>query len=123
MENNFKHSFIVILVTSVLVSSIFGGIMGYWAGAQYDDVSSFWDWFFGKEIDGNVKIIDGKKVVTVEEESAVISAVEEVSPAVVSIIVTKDLPIIERFYSDPFGSDFFNNYLKTHKKSPSVGAR
>lgn len=50
------------------------------------------------------------------EESSVIDAVEAVSPAVVSIIVTKDLPLYRQgsfgyddfFYGDPFfGSPFF----------------
>ena len=53
-----------------------------------------------------------EKVVTVNEESAIIKAVEKVSPAVVSIIVTKDLPIIERYYSSPVpDSDFFRQFF------------
>jgi serine protease Do len=46
-------------------------------------------------------------------ESLVVNAVEKANPAVVSIVVTKDVPIIERYYEDvpgapfdPFG-DFF----------------
>ncbi|MBI4050398.1 MAG: trypsin-like peptidase domain-containing protein [Candidatus Doudnabacteria bacterium] len=41
-----------------------------------------------------------------DEESAVISAVEAVNPAVVSIVVTKDLPKFEEMGS-PFGGFFF----------------
>ncbi len=41
------------------------------------------------------------------QEEAVIRTVKETSPAVVSIIVTKDLPIIERFFYDPFFEEFF----------------
>ncbi len=40
------------------------------------------------------------------QEEAVIKAVKEYSPAVVSIIITKDMPVYERYYSrgfDPFG--------------------
>ncbi|MCD6550283.1 trypsin-like peptidase domain-containing protein [bacterium] len=44
------------------------------------------------------------------QEQAVIKAVEKVSPAVVSIIITKDVPIIEEYYTNPFeeffGEDF-----------------
>ncbi|MFC1663668.1 S1C family serine protease [Patescibacteria group bacterium] len=36
------------------------------------------------------------------QEEAIIKAVEENSPAVISIIVTKDLPIIEQYYYEPF---------------------
>jgi len=41
------------------------------------------------------------------QESAVIKVVKDVSPSVVSIIVSKDLPVFETFYLDPF-EDFEN---------------
>lgn len=41
----------------------------------------------------------------VSEEAAVVNAVKKVSPAVVSIVVTKDLPKIERY--SPYGNDPF----------------
>lgn len=40
------------------------------------------------------------------EEEKTISAVQEVSPAVVSIIITKDLPVLEEYYINPF-EEFF----------------
>ncbi len=42
------------------------------------------------------------------QEQAVIKVVKDYSPAVVSIIVTKDLPIIEEYYISPF-EGFFND--------------
>jgi len=47
------------------------------------------------------------------EESSIISAVEKANPAVVSIVITKDVPIIERYYQEfnPFGDDFFNDFF------------
>lgn len=55
--------------------------------------------------DENIRVVD--------EQSAVISAVEKVSPAVVSVIVTKDLPKIEQntgpdseFFQQFFGNGF-----------------
>jgi len=44
------------------------------------------------------------------QEEAVINAVKEASPAVVSIIVTKNLPVLEEYYISPFeefGAPFF----------------
>lgn len=42
------------------------------------------------------------------QEEAVVKAVENIWPAVVSIVVTKDVPIIEQYYEDPFeGLDWF----------------
>ncbi len=48
----------------------------------------------------------------VDFESAVINSVEKANPAVVSIVVTKDVPIIERYYEEstpfnPFGGGIF----------------
>ena len=40
------------------------------------------------------------------QEEKIIQVVEEYSPSVVSIIITKDLPVFEEYYIDPFG-DFF----------------
>ncbi|OGZ19239.1 MAG: hypothetical protein A3F95_02570 [Candidatus Nealsonbacteria bacterium RIFCSPLOWO2_12_FULL_39_31] len=37
------------------------------------------------------------------QENAVIAAVKNVSPAVVSVIVSKDMPIFEQYYYNPFG--------------------
>jgi len=53
---------------------------------------------------------EGDEMVVSEGESAIVAAVEKANPAVVSIVVTKDVPIIERYYEDaplsPF-DDFF----------------
>ncbi len=43
------------------------------------------------------------------EEQAVINVVKQASPAVVSIIITKDLPVIEEYYTNPFGEIFGPN--------------
>ncbi|OGE76262.1 MAG: hypothetical protein A3C85_00280 [Candidatus Doudnabacteria bacterium RIFCSPHIGHO2_02_FULL_48_21] len=47
-----------------------------------------------------------RKQIVVDEQSAIISAVEKVNPSVVSIVITKDLPQFEQFGS-PFGGFFF----------------
>ena len=55
----------------------------------------------------------GEEIKTSDYESLIVSTVERVNPAVVSIVITKDVPIIERYYEEepntpfnPFG-DFF----------------
>ena len=46
------------------------------------------------------------------EESRVIQVAEQADPAVVSIVITKDVPIIERYHeNDPFGDGFFNDFF------------
>ncbi len=45
-------------------------------------------------------------------EEQLISAVKKASPAVVSITVTKNVPIIEQYYVNPFGNDpFFQQFF------------
>lgn len=50
-------------------------------------------------------VVENKKIV-LDEESAIVSAVEQVNPAVVSIVVSKDLPKYEQF-GFPFDDFFF----------------
>ena len=46
------------------------------------------------------------------QEELIVKAVEEVSPAVVSIIASKDVPVLEQYYTDPFGGDpFFRQFF------------
>jgi serine protease Do len=103
VENNLKKSFIAILVVSIIVSSVFGGVMGFWAGTMSQGQLNLTKLF-------NLPGVSAPTVKVVSEESAVVSAVDKVSPAVVSIIITKDLPNI-RQYSNPFGSDFFRQFF------------
>lgn len=48
-------------------------------------------------------ITEKEYVPATSQEEAVINAVKEYSPAVVSIIISKDLPVIEQYYINPFG--------------------
>lgn len=106
MENN-KKLFITIIILSIVLSSIFGGAFGFLAG-NYSRSHNYWELLTGRS---NSEVIgNSEKIVTVEHESQVIKMVEKASPAVVSIIVTKDLPKIEQYYS-PFGSDFFRQFF------------
>ncbi|MCD6500918.1 trypsin-like peptidase domain-containing protein [bacterium] len=51
------------------------------------------------------------------QEEAVIRVVREVSPAVVSIIITKDLPVYEEYYENPF-EEFFGEGIPFEFKVP-----
>ncbi len=55
----------------------------------------------------------------IDEQSAVIGAVEKVNPAVVSIVITKDLPKFEQFGS-PFG--FFYSAPSGELQNQQIGA-
>ena len=117
-DNQFKKSFITILVVSIIVSGVSGGAMGFWAGAYSSGGFNFFN-LFKSAVSGQgstsklAQELNNEKVVTVDEQSAVVSAVQKVSPAVVSIIVTKDLPVIEKYYSNPpaGSNDFFQQFF------------
>lgn len=92
--------FTVAFVITILLSAWFGFVGGW-----VQDV------YFQPETTPQAGSSSDLKVVrqeVVEEESAIINAVEKANPAVVSIIITKDLPVIEQFYIDPF-NDFFSD--------------
>lgn len=47
----------------------------------------------------------------ISKEDAIVKVVKDVSPAVVSVVATKDIPIVEQYYINPFGSDpFFQGF-------------
>ena len=94
-----------ILAVAIIISSVFGAGFGFWAGPLASgrlDPDNLLN--IGKPL------FQSQKVMKISEESAVISAVEKVSPAVVSIIITKDLPKIREYYS-PYGSEFFQQFF------------
>lgn len=55
---------------------------------------------------GQEQVVEQVCAPRLTREEAVIKAVKEVSPAVVSIVVTKDLPVVEEYYVNPL-EDFF----------------
>jgi serine protease Do len=97
------------LVATVLASSLLGGAAGFLAGGIAAN-SNVWQ-FFGQPAGSSLTGGIVRQVSKVEENSDVISVAEKAAPAVVSVIVTKDLPKIERYYSDDFFSEFFGGGL------------
>jgi len=50
--------------------------------------------------------------IIITQEDLVVSIVEQASPAVVSVVATKDLPVIETYYINPFeGNEFFGEFF------------
>ncbi len=109
-----KKAFITVVITSVIVSSVFGGVMGFWAATYTGENADVVNWFKQHLLGGSGSVDQsdlnsGKKIITVDQESAIINAAQKVSPAVVSIIITKDLPKIQNY--NPFGSDFYQQFF------------
>jgi S1-C subfamily serine protease len=99
MDKQNKKLFFITLICSIVFSSIVAGAVGFWAGSLSQKTDE-------------LNLLQDRNIVKVNEESDVVSVVEKVSPAVVSIIITKNLPKIEEYYFNPFGDDdFFNRFF------------
>ena len=98
-----------IIVITIVLSLVFGfggavlGINLYPSAFQTAEVSS-------NRITANV---------TTTQEKAVTEAVEKVSPAVVSVILTRDVPIFEEYWSSPF--QMFPEYKQKGTEEQQVG--
>ena len=93
----------LLLVLVISISFIFGALGGAVTGSYfYSEVKEY----LGK-LNINipeVRIIgENEYVPQTTREELIIRAVKQVSPSVVSIIATKDVPVYEAYYIDPFG--------------------
>ena len=100
-----------ILILSILISSICGFLAG-----------GFFSYYFYQEVKDyllelNIEIPETEKIIEkhitekeyipqTSQEEKIIEVVQKTSPAVVSIIITKDVPVIEQYYINPFGQDW-----------------
>jgi len=97
-----KNKVFPILILTIFVSSVFGFLAGAISGGYfYLEVKDYLNKLKPEPVGQEVYLPQ-----TLQEQS-VIKIVKEVSPAVVSIIVTKDLPVLEEYYYSPF-EEFFN---------------
>ena len=94
-------SFVVSLIGTTLTLGILGPIF---------ESESSGDPFFFNRPQKILERIVGTTTTEVQErvfraDELVVKTVEEASPAVVSVVASKDIPVIERFYVDPFSDD------------------
>jgi len=90
-----------LLILIIFISSIFGFLAGAISGSYF--YSNVKDYLQKLNIElPESKIIEKETIKEyipqTSQEEAIVKVVENISPAVVSIIVTKDLPIIEEYY-------------------------
>ena len=105
---NLKKIIVASIVASIVISAFFGAVFGFMAaniGQGKLNLSNF----FKKSQNqtgqsGNAA--SGQTINVPDEESAVIQTVKTDSPAVVSIIISKNVPQAQDFFSDPFFDPF-----------------
>lgn len=101
-----KNKFILqTILVSFAVSAVVGAVFGYYGATLVG----------GPSLTYPIRRESGLLPRGVDESTAVVSIVKKYSPAVVSIVATKDLPVLERTYSpfqdfcnDPFFNQFFD---------------
>jgi len=114
-ENPSKVKFLaIIVVVSILVSSSFGAFFGFMAGKISQDIfpgplQKYTD-LFGEKSSPNLSVVREQLI---QEDAAIINVVENSSPAVVSIVITKNVPSARNSLEFPFDfPDFFGNPFK-----------
>ena len=111
-----KKSFTVALATYCALTLVIGVVGG---GLIYANRAELFDYFakqYLADFEERQIASNGNERVVFSEESAITETINKVNPAVVSIIVTKDVPIVEQyfenfdpfeeFFRDPFGGGF-----------------
>jgi serine protease Do len=112
-----RNPVVVATVVSIAVATVFGFMAGFIAG-QPGFTNSFMSVLSGKGMQyrpvsdsmQDQSLAEDLQEYTTEEERRV-AVVEEAMPAVVSVIVDKDVPVYEQYYESPFGNDFFGQFF------------
>lgn len=122
-----KNRIFWIIILTIFLSSIFGFISGAISGSYF--YSEIRDYLSKLNIKlPEPKIIEKEKIVEqkpiyvpqTSQEEAVIKVVNEASPTVISIVITKELPVLEEYYISPFeeffGEPFFEFKIPQYKQ-------
>ncbi|MBU2109519.1 hypothetical protein KKB71_00985, partial [Patescibacteria group bacterium] len=56
-------------------------------------------------VPGESQPVSVQPPVVISPEEAIVKIVQNVSSAVVSVVASKDIPVIEKYYINPFGDD------------------
>jgi len=125
-----KKQLVIVVIVSVFVSLIIGFIAGSAAFdlARYVHQNKFLQGLFPNEnatstnenLGGNQNLQD-KNADIFSRDKQITKVVKDISPAVVSIIISKDLPKIEQYMIDPFQDsplgDFFNLQIPQYRQN------
>lgn len=108
------------LVLVIILSSIFGFLAGAISGSYF-----YWEIkdFFGRlniEITTPPKNEEEQSLYTFQEQ-AIINVVKKALPAVVSIVITKDLPVYEQIFFEPFFDFQIPQYRQKGTEKQEIG--
>lgn len=97
-----KNKIIWLAILIIFLSSCFGFLAGLISGSIYYSQIKNYLSTLNIEIPQSKTITEKEYLSQTTQEEAIIKAVENISPSVVSIVITKDVPIIERYFYNPF---------------------
>lgn len=98
-----------IILIAIIISAIFGSIFGFMAFGISQKILPRISSIVAPITPSTNKEVLRQQIV--EEDSAVIDVVDKSSPAVVSIVITKDIPKVQDFFSNPFNfPDFYSPF-------------
>ncbi len=122
-KHNSKALWLLVFVVTIFISSTFGAVFGFMAGGLSRKILPG---IFQNALEKTrvVPAQNDKEIIrqrVVEEDSAVIDVVEKSSPAVVSIIVSKDVSRVQDFFSDPFDFPGFLNPFEGRRNGENNG--
>lgn len=100
--------FLAIVVLVSICAGFFGGYFGALRAGQV-------------HLAANNSTAASSKPVVITEQSAVIDVVKKANPAVVSIVISKDLSKIPGFGTDPFSNDPFYQLFGFNRQTPRSG--
>lgn len=91
-----KKVVVVVLGVCMIVFSCVAGFTGGFVANRIGSAKNIGD--LAQNLTQNVRVTN--------EESAIIDVASQSSPSVVSIVITKDVPVYEDYYYNPFGDEF-----------------
>jgi len=116
MEISTRKLITIVVVVSFVTSALGGFAFGVLGGAS---AVKFFPGIANEIIKNLGKInntTNSPAVLAGNDETLAVNAIKKADPAVVSIIITKDLPKISQL--SPFGSDFFNQFFGQDFNAP-----
>ena len=107
----------------ILISSLAGILGGLFASERFFQKKINALEIFQNNLNSKNNIISKSNQTSLErEEKSVIKVVQENAPAVVSIVVTKDVPKLDSFFNDPFFNQFYSdNRNETETETREIG--
>lgn len=118
-----EKNFLSVLAVVVVISALVGGVFGYYGATLSGNGTSINQFFKSAPRPGNLSKPNSGAPVT-SDETAVINVVKKSTPAVVSIVATKDLTVIEQRGFNPFQDfcqdPFFRQFLGNQCNQPSA---